>query len=151
MRSNFRQFTWFHSTVVFKLVLDICTHYLRLFLPNYRESVSISLALPRAFASDSIFPTRCIRLAPATGIRPPESKREVTSFRMTILCTFRVMLFAGFMGGACWSNGILPTPYPVPFGSSVFILISLVLGNDESDTSSSNCFTHGYFAQWIPN
>jgi hypothetical protein len=55
------------------------------------------------------------------------------------------MLSAGFIGSAGWSNKNLPTPYPVPFGSSVFILISLVLGNDESDTSSSNRFTHGYF------
>jgi hypothetical protein len=26
------------------------------------------------------------------------------------------MLFAGFIGGACWSIKHLPTPYPVPFG-----------------------------------
>ncbi|MFB2983674.1 hypothetical protein [Microseira sp. BLCC-F43] len=38
---------------------------------------------------------------------------------MTILCIFRVMLFAGFMGSANWSMFDLPTPYPLPFGSSL--------------------------------
>ena len=81
-----------HSTIGCTRVLDICTHYLRLYLPNYRESVSISLVLLKAFASDSIFPACCIWLAPTQGIDRPESEQEVTSFRMTILCTFRVML-----------------------------------------------------------
>jgi hypothetical protein len=56
------------------------------------------------------------------------------------------MLFAGFIGSACWSNQILPTPYPVPFGSSALSLISLVHRNDDSIASSSLGFTHGYFA-----
>ena len=38
---------------------------------------------------------------------------------MTILCTFRVILFAGFLGSAYWSGRNLPAPYPLPFGSSV--------------------------------
>ncbi|MEG4842408.1 hypothetical protein [Microcoleus sp. B9-D4] len=50
---------------------------------------------------------------------------------MTILCIFRVMLFAGFIGGAYWSTKNLPTPYPVPFGSSALSLISLVRSNDD--------------------
>ncbi len=46
------------------------------------------------------------------------------------------MLFAGFIGSACWSNNNLPTPYPLPFGSSVYSLISLGKDYDGSDTSS---------------
>jgi len=56
------------------------------------------------------------------------------------------MLVAGFIGGACWSNQNLPTPYPVPFGSSALSLISLVFSNDDSSASSSRGFTHEYFA-----
>lgn len=41
---------------------------------------------------------------------------------MTILCTFRVTLFAGFIGSAGWSRQKLPTPYPLPFGFSVSAL-----------------------------
>ncbi|MHC5728644.1 MAG: hypothetical protein ACYTXY_31925 [Nostoc sp.] len=37
---------------------------MRLYLPNHRKSVCIFWALPQTFASDFIFPTRCIRLAP---------------------------------------------------------------------------------------
>jgi len=70
---------------------------------------------------------------------------------MTILSTFRVMLFAGFRGSAGWSNEVLPTPYPVPFGSSALSLISLVRSHDALNASSSYCFTHGYFARWIPD
>jgi hypothetical protein len=55
------------------------------------------------------------------------------------------MLFAGFVGGAYWSKHHLPTPYPLPFGSSAFSLISLVPNNDDSNASSSRGFTHGYF------
>jgi hypothetical protein len=47
------------------------------------------------------------------------------------------MLFAGFIGSAYWSNVNLPTPYSVPFGSSALSLISLVNGDDDSNTSSS--------------
>jgi hypothetical protein len=56
------------------------------------------------------------------------------------------MLFAGFIVRACWSTKNLPTPYPVPFGSSALSLISLVRCNDDSNASSSRGFTHGYFA-----
>jgi len=43
------------------------------------------------------------------------------------------MLSTGFIGSACWSDGYMPVPYPLPFGSSVYSLISLVSGNDGSD------------------
>jgi hypothetical protein len=62
-----------------------------------------------------------------------------------------MMLFAGFIVRACWSIENLPTPYPLPFGSSALSLISLVLCNDDSVASSSRGFTHGYFAQCFTN
>jgi len=34
---------------------------------------------------------------------------------MTMLRTFRVMLFAGFIGSARWSPRFVPTPYPFAF------------------------------------
>ncbi len=40
------------------------------------------------------------------------------------------MLFAGFIGSACWSMKNLLTPYPVHFGSIALSLISLVSGNE---------------------
>jgi hypothetical protein len=72
MRSSFRQLISCHSAVVFKLVLDICTHYLRFYLPNHRENVSISLELPIALASFSISPPRCIRLEPTQFLESNE-------------------------------------------------------------------------------
>jgi hypothetical protein len=151
LRSSLRQLIECHSTISFlDCVLDIYTHYLGLYLPNHRKSVCIFWALPQTFASDSISPTRCIRLAPAQVFDLQKSKREVISFRMTILCTVRVMLFAGFIGSACWSDKYMPTPYPLPFGSSAFSLISLVFSNDDSNASSSLGFTHGYFARCLP-
>jgi hypothetical protein len=41
---------------------------------------------------------------------------------MTMLYTFRVMLYAGVGGSAYWSRLNLPIPYPLPFGSSLSTL-----------------------------
>jgi hypothetical protein len=60
------------------------------------------------------------------------------------------MLSTGFKGSACWSIVNLPTPYPLPFGSSVFSLISLVMDNDGSTTSSRSA-TLGFLLDGIPD
>ncbi|MEH2200501.1 hypothetical protein [Nostoc sp.] len=75
---------------------------------------------------------------------------------MTILCTFKVMLFTGFVGSAYWSTKKLPIPYPSPFWfqrEPIFFIVSLIsLGanHDDSNTPSILRFTYGYFAQWTP-
>lgn len=45
------------------------------------------------------------------------------------------MLSTGFLGGAYWSLAETPTPYPLPFGSSVSAF-TLVADNGSSITSS---------------
>jgi hypothetical protein len=55
------------------------------------------------------------------------------------------MLYAGFMGSACWSQVQLPTPYPLPFGSSFSALFSWL-----DFTTLLHIFTrvtHGYYAR----
>jgi hypothetical protein len=56
------------------------------------------------------------------------------------------MLSAGFVGGAYWSTQYLPVPNPLPFGSSVYSLISLVQPHDGSD-ASSHFATHGFLLE----
>ena len=47
-RSSLRQLMCLHSTIGLTRVLDICTHYLQLYLPSHRESVCISLPLQQS-------------------------------------------------------------------------------------------------------
>ncbi len=82
--------------------------YLRLYHPIHLEKVSISTGLTVALASFSIFSQVGIRLAPTP--RPLGEPKWVISFRQTILCTFRVILSTGFLGGAYWSSKKSPIP-----------------------------------------
>ena len=107
-----------HSTVVLKLVLDILTA-----TKNFIFQITvIPSAYPHhyseAFAFESIFPTRRIRLAPALTSRS-ENERAVTSFLIVMVRVFRAILSTGVRGSACWSTRNLPTPhYPCPFWDS---------------------------------
>jgi hypothetical protein len=61
--------------------------------PIDRPHVSVSLALPRAFASWGIPPICGLRLAACSSHL--ESHREVTPFRVSICRGFRSVLYAG--------------------------------------------------------
>jgi len=64
----------------------------------HRESVSIYVSLqPVFFAFDSISPPCSFRLAPSQIFDRLRAYKGVTSFRLTILCVFRVVLFTGFL------------------------------------------------------
>lgn len=55
----------------------------------------------------------------------PESAGQVTSFRPFVCCIRRVKLSTGFRGGEPWSPSQTPSPYPVPFWSSLLIRVGL--------------------------
>jgi len=53
--------------------------------PHYSVSVSVSLTLPRAFASETILPVKTVRLTDCSGIDLPERWWRVTSFLILVL------------------------------------------------------------------
>jgi hypothetical protein len=61
------------------------------------------------------------------------------------------MLFAGFIGSAYWSAKNLPTPYPLPFGSSVLALFRWFKITTIQTHLQAEAFTRGYFARWVPD
>ena len=83
---------------------------------HHRPDVSLSWALPQAFASSGILLPSRIRLAPTLDA---ESHWGVTPFPISIARTLRVTLSTGFGDDANRSVRWLPVSYPVPFGSSV--------------------------------
>jgi hypothetical protein len=83
---------------------------------HHRPDVSLSWALPQAFASSGILLPCRIRLAPTLCT---EGRWGVTPFPLSIVRTLRATLSTGFRDGAHGSVRWLPASYPVPFGSSV--------------------------------
>jgi hypothetical protein len=64
-----------------------------------------------------------MRLVPA---QLPESALMVTSFRRSVLRTFRVKLSTGFDGGQPKSPNNTLCPYPLPFWSSLLAHVGLL-------------------------
>jgi hypothetical protein len=85
----------------------------------HRPDVSLSRALPLAFASSSIPPTDGHAVGTCSERLGAESHQRVTPFPLSIARTLRVTLSTGFGDGAHGSVRWLPASYPVPFGSSV--------------------------------
>ncbi|WP_335132995.1 hypothetical protein [Nostoc sp.] len=56
----------------------------------------------KAFASDSIFPVRCIQLAP-TWYRPIKGNDRLLRSEQPLLEPLEMMLSTGFFGSAYWS------------------------------------------------
>ena len=81
-----------------------------------RPTSAYSLAFPKAFASWSIPPICCLRLAPTQF---PESKQRVTSFRITVIESLGRCFLPGLMGVHTGRNRKRPPRYPLPFGSSL--------------------------------
>jgi hypothetical protein len=86
---------------------------------HHRPDVSLSRALPLAFASSSILPTDGHPVGTYSARLGAESPQRVTPFPISIARTLRVTLSTGFGDGAHGSVRWLPASYPVPFGSSV--------------------------------
>jgi hypothetical protein len=86
---------------------------------HHRPDVSLSRALPLAFASSSILPTDRHPVGTYSARLGAESHQRVTPFPISIARTLRVTLSTGFGDGAHGSVRWLPASYPVPFGSSV--------------------------------
>jgi hypothetical protein len=86
---------------------------------HHRPDVSLSRALPRAFASSSIPPAGEPPVGPYSKRLDAESHQRGTPFPLAIARTLRVTLSTGFRDGAHGSVRWLPASYPVPFGSSV--------------------------------
>ena len=86
---------------------------------HHRPDVSLSRALPLAFASSSIPPTDGHAVGTCSEHLSAESHQRVTPFPLSIARTLRVTLSTGFGDGAHGSVRWLPASYPVPFGSSV--------------------------------
>jgi hypothetical protein len=75
-----------------------------LYLSGHRPDVSLSRALPLAFASSGILLSSGIRLAPAPwGDRPHREPLEVSPFPVVMVRIRRAVLSTGFSGSACRS------------------------------------------------
>jgi len=87
-----------------------------LYIPVIRVHVSLSQALPWAFASWTISPVYDLRLVACSF---DESHRRVTPFRLSIFRDLRMMLYAGsFLSGYHTKCG-LHGPEPFPFGPAL--------------------------------
>jgi hypothetical protein len=76
-------------------VLDRCRHH------RFRVRVSLSRALPRAFASRAILPLAACGLVACSAYRPPlRAYPVVPSFRLFVWRCRRSTLSAGFRGSA---------------------------------------------------
>jgi hypothetical protein len=99
--------------------LALLQRYFRRSPAHHRPDVSLSRALPLAFASSSIPPAARHPVGTYSTRTRAESHQQVPPFLIAIARTLRVTLSTGFGDGAHGSVRWLPASSPVPFGSSV--------------------------------
>jgi hypothetical protein len=98
-------------------IASVASRYRRGYLPRNRARVSLSRALPRAFAARAILPLAAYGLVAYSSDRPPtRASPAVPSFRWRVLRWGRSVLSAGFRGGADQSLAKMLAPILDHFG-----------------------------------